>query len=137
MNSNMGQSVAGTILSVITALLGFAVVIILAYICTKYIGGKMSFKSSNYKNFEIIEKIPIAADKQLMIVKSAGKVMLIGITAQHIELISELDEEMISYNQNISDKEQDFMTVLKANIEKTVLKSKKQFGKENTDEKQD
>ncbi len=131
------QSAADIVLSAVTALLGFAVVIVLAYVCTKYIGGKMSLKTSGSKNVKIIEKIPLSADKQLIIVQSAGKTMLLGVTAQHIELISELDENLIFLNENFNASEQDFLSVLKKNIENNNLFSAVRKNKENTDEKQD
>lgn len=140
------QSVAELVLSAVTALLGFAVVIVLAYICTKYIGGKMSLKNNSAKNIQIIERIPVSADKYLIIVESAGKTMLIGVTPQHIELISELDGNLISKNETGDFTGQDFYSVLKQNMDniKTdnkflsiLKKNKKNSDKENTDEKQD
>lgn len=130
------QSIAGQVMSVVTALLGFGVVIVLAYISTKYISDKFSLKSNKSKNIKIIERVPLAQDKSLIIVQSAGKTMMLGVTSQHIEFISELDENLISEDTENDLKGQDFYTILKDNLGKmtNLRKDKKDTVRENTDE---
>lgn len=125
------QSVAGQVLSAVMAVLGFLLVIVLAYISTKYAGKKFSVKNTGNGNIRIIDRLPLGADKSLLIVNSAGKTLLIGVTPQHIELICELDESMICEAADGSGTTQDFYSVLKKNLEKF----KKGSSKENTDEK--
>ncbi|MGN0605700.1 MAG: FliO/MopB family protein [Oscillospiraceae bacterium] len=130
-------SVAGQVLSAVMALLGFGVVIVLAYISTKYLGSKYSLKSGKSENIKIIEKMPVAQDKFLMIIRSAGKTMLIGVTSQHIELITELDNDMIvesTANQSVN---QDFYSLLKNTVAGMKTNRKKDAGEEKTDEKHD
>lgn len=125
------QSVASQVLSAVMAVLGFLLVIVLAYISTKYAGKKFSVKNTGNGNIRIIDRLPLGADKSLLIVNSAGKTLLIGVTSQHIELICELDESMICESADSSGTTQDFYSVLKKNLEKL----KKGSSKENTDEK--
>ena len=128
-------SVAGQVLSAVMALLGFGVVIVLAYISTKYLGSKYSVRNSKSENIKIIERLPVAQDKSLMIIKSAGKTLLIGVTAQHIEMITELDEDMIVSADENSSGNQDFYSVLKNSI--AGIRNKKAASEEKTDEKHD
>jgi flagellar biosynthetic protein FliO len=130
------QSVAGQVLSFVMFILGFAVVIVLAYISTKYAGRKLSLKNGGTGNIKIIDKVALGTDKSLVIVQSAGKTMLIGVTSQHIEFISELDESMISVVSADNSQTQDFYSVLKKSFENINLKKVKKINsKENTDEK--
>lgn len=128
-------SVAEQVLSAVMALLGFGVVIVLAYISTKYLGSKYSVRNSKSENIKIIERMPVAQDKSLMIIKSAGKTLLIGVTAQHIEMITELDEDMIVSADENSLGNQDFYSVLKNSI--AGIRNKKAASEEKTDEKHD
>lgn len=129
------QSVAGQVLSIVMAVLGFGVVIVMAYISTKYAGKKLSLKNGGAGNIKIIDRVALGADKSLIIVQSAGKTMLIGVTAQHIEFISELDESMISAVSAGNSETQDFYSALKKSFENINLKKAKKINsKENTDE---
>jgi len=84
-----------SVLMVIAVLVMFVAILYLAYVTTKFIGKRYSVKGKQFKNLTVIETVAIGPDRQLMIVKSAGKCLLLGATPQNISLITELDEEMI------------------------------------------
>lgn len=84
-----------SVLMVIAVLVMFVAILYLAYVTTKFIGKRYIVKGKQFKNLTVIETVAIGPDRQLMIVKSAGKCLLLGATPQNISLITELDEEMI------------------------------------------
>lgn len=84
-----------SILSVIVVLAMFVGILYLAYITTKFIGKRYSVKGKQFKNLKVLETVAIGPDRQLMIVKTAGKCLLLGATPHNISLITELSEEML------------------------------------------
>lgn len=85
-----------SVLSVIVVLVMFIGILYLAYITTKFIGKRYSIKGKKYNNLTVIETAAVGPDRQLMIVKVAGKCLLLGATPQNISLICELDENRVS-----------------------------------------
>lgn len=85
-----------SILSVIVVLVMFVGILYLAYITTKFIGKRYSVKGKQFKNLKVLETVAIGPDRQLMIVKTAGKCLLLGATPQNITLITELSEDMLN-----------------------------------------
>lgn len=109
--------------NLLLALLGFGLVIVLAYYATKKLGKRFSIKCSGNKNIKILESVSIGQNKMIMIVETAGKTMLVGVTPNEITLISELDGNLIDKEEN--DPQSGGMEFSKAF--KTVLEQK--FGK--------
>lgn len=97
MNTN---SILGTIGSLLIALLGFILIIYLAYFATKKMGKRMSIRGVGNKNIKILESVAIGQNKSIAIIEAAGKVLLIGITQNEITLICELDENMIDKSED-------------------------------------
>ncbi|MGN0612714.1 MAG: flagellar biosynthetic protein FliO [Porcipelethomonas sp.] len=92
MNSN---SVIGSVGSVLLALVSFILILYLAYFATKKMGKRMSFRGVRNKNIKIVESVSVGQNKALMIVETAGKTLLVGVTQNQITLISELDGSML------------------------------------------
>lgn len=92
MNTN---SIFGTIGSIFIAIVGFILIVYLAYFATKKMGKRLSIRGVGNKNIKILESISVGQNKSIAIIETAGKVLLIGITQNEITLISELDENMI------------------------------------------
>lgn len=97
MNTN---SIFGTIGSLFIAIVGFILIIYLAYFATKKMGRRLSIRGVGSKNIKILENISIGQNKSIAIIETAGKVLLIGITQNDITLICELDENMIDRNED-------------------------------------
>lgn len=130
-------SAAGQLLSAVMALLGFGVVIVLAYIFTRYIGNRFTAGNGKSENIKIIDKTAVAQDKSLMIIKTAGKTLLIGVTPQHIELISELDGDKISEVKSELMENKDFYSILKNTVSDMIPKKNKSKNEEKSDERHD
>ncbi len=115
--------------NLLIALLGMALVIYLAYFATKKMGKRFSIKVVGNKNIKIIESISIGQNKMLMIVETAGKTLLMGVTQNEITLISELDGDLIEKQENDSQSggmefSKAFKTVLEQKFGKKFNKSK-------------
>ncbi len=70
------------------------------------------------KHIKVLDRLPLGPDKSLILVKIAGKTMLIGASAHHVEKICdvELDEETVLPEGNPSFMES-FARVLKSKRE--------------------
>jgi flagellar protein FliO/FliZ len=121
-------SLVSRIGSVLGLIIGFAIILYLAYIATKFLGKRMTIKSSGNKNIKIIESVSLGQNKSMMIIETAGTVMLIGITANGINLISELDGDNLksekSDNAETMDFSKAFKKVLENNFSRKSNKSK-------------
>lgn len=123
MEANSLLSNIGTAISV---LLGFALILYLAYFATKKLGGRLSFKGVGNKNIKIIESISLGQNKAVMIIQSCGKTLLVGMTQNEISLISELDGEQL----NLSESDTSGQTMEFSKAFKKVLEEK--FGKKDS-----
>lgn len=94
------KSLISNIGTVLMVILVFILILYMAYFATKKLGKRLSFKGVGNKNIKIIESISVGQNKAIMIVQSAGKTMLLGITQNGINLISELDEEKLYLNDD-------------------------------------
>lgn len=113
-----GNSLIGKIGSVLGVLIGFAVILYLAYMATKIMGKRMTVNSRGNKNIKILESVSLGQNKALMIVEVTGKTLLIGITSNEITLLSELDGENFKIEENEKNAEtMDFSKALKKVLE--------------------
>ena len=131
MNSN---SVIGSIGSVLLALLCFVLILYLAYFATKKMGRRLSFKGVRNKNIKIVESVSVGQNKALLIVETAGKTLLVGVTQNEITLVSELDGSMLDKSE---DEQQggggmEFSRAFKTVLEQKFVKMPKK-NKENKD----
>lgn len=119
-----GQSPLNQGISLIMAFLGIVVVIFLALYTTRFIGKKYNFKNSKSKNIKLIETLTLGQDKCIIIVKATDKYLLLGVTAQNISVLQEINPESldISLEQNI---QPDFSDIFKKIIDKTTKKDVK------------
>lgn len=89
------SSVIGSVGSILLAIIGFIIILYLAYFATKKIGRRMSIKGVSGRNIKIIDSISIGQNSAVMIIEAAEKTLLVGVTQNGINLISELDGEKI------------------------------------------
>lgn len=82
--------------SVIFAIFIMVLVLVLAYFTTKLVGRRMSSQNSGGGNIKILDRAALGQDKALLIVQTAGKTMLVGVTAQHIEKLCDIDAENLA-----------------------------------------
>lgn len=114
-----GNSLIGKIGSVLGVLIGFAIILYLAYMATKIMGKRMTINGKGNKNIKILESVSLGQNKALMIIEVTGKTLLIGITSNEITLVSELD----SKNLKIEDNEKNAETMEFSKAFKKVLEN--------------
>ena len=81
---------SGDVLSLIGMLAGFFLILFLAYWATKVLARGYGANGAGHA-VEVLDRMSLGQDKQLLVVKAAGKVLLLGVTAHHIEKLEELD----------------------------------------------
>lgn len=92
-------------MDVLYVLLALGSILFLAYVTTKYIGGK-SKKASRGNYIQVIETVSLGLDKQLMLVKAGEQFVLLSSSGKNIQFLSniKLDEyetEVSSVNDNM------------------------------------
>ena len=106
----------GEVFTVICALLGIIVLIFLAFYADGWLRKRFNiggFSASGQRTVKIIEYTGIAQDKQLMIVSVGKKIMLLGVTANSVSKICDLDEEDLVTPDEGMTSESGFMQSLK------------------------
>ena len=81
---------SGDVLSLVGMLGGFFLILFLAYWATKVLARGYA-ASGTGRTIEVLDRMSLGQEKQLLVVKAAGKVLLLGVTAHHIEKLEELD----------------------------------------------
>lgn len=113
-----GNSLTEKVGSVFGVLVGFAVILYLAYLATKILGKRMTIGGRGNKNIKILESVPLGQNKSLMIVEAAGKTFLLGITSNEISLVSELDgENLVADSSDKNAETMEFSSALKKVLE--------------------
>lgn len=106
----------GEIFTLICALLGVIVLMILASFAARWLHNRFhtGIFGSGQRSVKIIECIGIAQDKQLLIVSVGSKIMLLGVTPNSVNKICDLDEgDLASENDADIPEGSGFMNVLK------------------------
>lgn len=106
----------GEVFTVICALLGIIGLMFLAFYAARWLNKRFNiggFSASGQKTVRILEYIAIAQDKQLMIVAIGKKIMLLGVTANSVNKICDLDEDDLIPADPDSSSESGFMQSLK------------------------
>ena len=81
---------AGDVLSLVGMLGGFFLILFLAYWATKVLARGYAAGGTGHM-IEVLDRMGLGQEKQLLVVKAADKVLLLGVTAHHIEKLEELD----------------------------------------------
>lgn len=126
-----GESLISQIGTVLMTLVGFIVILYLAYISTKYIGKKYSLRGSGGKNIKVLENCSVGRNKSFAIIKAGDKTILVGITDTNINFLCELDESELSFNSS-SGESMEFSKAFRR-----VLESKFSRGTENNRKEKD
>ena len=83
--------------SVVLSLLGglflFVLVLVLAWYCSRWLGGRFGFSAAG-GTIRVLERVMIGPDRSLLVVKAGEEVLLLGVTPQHIERLGELDPSL-------------------------------------------
>lgn len=92
----------------------FLLILAAAYYTSKWIG-KAKFLQQNNKNIQVIETFRLNQSKYIQIVKIGSKYVVIGISKEHMDVITELTEDELNLSiteQNTPDINVDFKDVL-------------------------
>lgn len=83
------------IITIILALLGIIGLIFALYYATKWLNKHSGFGGTG-TSIKVIEKYYLGQDKAIIIARIGKKIMLLGVTGEHIEKIADLDEDDIT-----------------------------------------
>lgn len=82
---------AAAVLSLIGGLFLFALVLLLVWFVTRWLGKHYSGGGQTGGTVQVLERAPLGPDKALVVVRAGEQVWLLGVTSQHIDVISPLD----------------------------------------------
>ncbi len=88
-----------SIVTAIGTLVIIVVILFLTYICTKYIGNRMSFGGYTRqmgRYISIIDRMMLGQESSVALVKVSDRVFLLGITGDNVNLLMELKEDEIT-----------------------------------------
>lgn len=123
--------------SVVLSLLGglflFVLVLVLAWYCSRWLGGRFGFSAAG-GTVRVLERVMVGPDRSLLVVRAGEDVLLLGVTPQHIERLCDLDPDLYPEEEEpgAAAKATDFSAALQ-NAVKGWMPAKKQ-GNENEDE---
>lgn len=80
------------VLSMVLVLAMFILVLVLAYYATKFVGKKYGARGQGSQMIRVLDRVAISQDKQLLIIRAAGKTMLIGTAPHAISKLCDIDE---------------------------------------------
>ncbi|MCI7804919.1 MAG: flagellar biosynthetic protein FliO [Oscillospiraceae bacterium] len=126
----MEDSLISQIGVIFGTLLGIALILYLAYISTKLLGKKFSFKNGSGRKLKILDSVSVGQGKMLIIVQAGEKTFLVGAASESINLISELDSSDFEEDETPPESGMDFKTAFKKVLENNFGK-KSNKGKEN------
>ncbi|MCR2024329.1 flagellar biosynthetic protein FliO [Anaerotruncus colihominis] len=99
----------------IGALVIFILILVLAYFATKYIGRRYGTTgASGGRYVEVLERVAFGPDRALFVVRTGGKILLLGATAHHVELITELDASLFPERSAAPETHADFSAMFQA-----------------------
>ena len=87
------------VLSVLGSLFGFILLLVLAWWATRALSRGYAVGSAA-RTLQVLDRMPLGGEKQLLVVKAGSRVLLLGVTAHHVELLRELGEEELAAPQD-------------------------------------
>ena len=108
-------------------------VMFLAYRFTKIMKKRSSGESMHGGYIEIVERVMIGPERSIIIVRLKDKLLLLGVTPNHIEKLDELDPEMYTNVQAAHQGTENFSSLLREVIGRDV-KPKNLGKKDHRDE---
>ena len=118
-------------MQLIGAMLVFALVLIITYFTTRWIGGYQKMSMRN-KNLQIIETLSIAPNKYICLVKTGDVYLVIAVGKDEVTLLTQLTEEQLSEVPVFDSSQGNVMsgkTVVAENFQEVLEKVKGHFPK--------
>lgn len=117
--------------SIIVPLIGILAVIALAYYGTLWLAKKYGAGSAG-KYLRVLERMPLGPDKSMALVRVGSKILLLGVGAKDIGVLTSLEESELVIQQTQTE-QTEFSGVLSAMMIKQAALTK-YFGKKNKDD---
>ena len=74
----------------------FAVVLVMAYLAARFLGGRFNAARISASGGRILENLPLGPNRSVCTVELAGRVFLLGVTEHNISLLGEItDKDLI------------------------------------------
>jgi len=106
----LADSINGS-LELLGMLIIFILILVATYYTTKWIG-KSDIVNGSARNIIVLETYRISPGKVIQIVKTGKKYLVIGVTKEHIEMLTELSEDEYDEQPIVTKKELKFQDVL-------------------------
>ena len=118
-------------MQLIGALLIFAIVLVITYFTTKWVGGYQKLSMRN-KNLQIVESLSVAPNKYLSLVKAGEVYLVIAVGKDEVTLLTQLTKEQLSEVPVFDSSQGNTMsgkTVVAENFQEVLEKVKGHFPK--------
>lgn len=102
----------GQLFEVLGLLVIFILILVITYFTTRWIGAS-GLSGMKNKNIKVIETYKINQNKYIQIIKVGNKCIAIAVSKDHIEYLTEIDEEAIVFPQVDGTNNLAFLQVLK------------------------
>ena len=92
----LAASLGDSLLSLAWLLVCVAVIIVLAYLFTKYVagrGGGMMGLSGGTQRFKVLCRLPLGREQSAALVQAGGRFLLLGVAPSGVTLLAELTAE--------------------------------------------
>ena len=92
----LAASLGDSLLSLAWLLVCVAVIIVLAYLFTKYVagrGGGMMGLSGGTQRFKVLCRLPLGREQSAALVQAGGRFLLLGVAPSGVTLLAELTPE--------------------------------------------
>lgn len=109
------SSSSESFLELIGVLLIFIAILVITYVCTRWISGYQKQQMKN-GNLSVIETIPAGANKMICLVKAGTEYLVVGVGKDEMHLLTKLSEEQLTdfrfQQENIISVNESFQDIL-------------------------
>lgn len=98
--------------SVFGMLVGFGLILFLAWWFVRLLGRGVA-AAGPQRMIQVLDRVSLGADKQLLLVRAGGRVLLLGVTAHRVENLAELPPDALPPQQPLPAEGGSFLAALK------------------------
>lgn len=115
---------SNSVLELIGVIIIFVLILVACYYTTKWVA-KSDLANRGAKNIAVLETYRIAPGKVIQIVKTGKKYIVIGVSKEHIEMLTELSEDEYEETKVVTNQDFKFQDVLSKIKEETFGRNNK------------
>lgn len=97
-----GSSTISNIAELFGLLLVFVLILVLAYYTSKWVGKNGAGMVTKSQNITIIETLRLSQTKYLQIIKVANKYIVIAVSKDHVEYLTEIDGDQLDSFEGVT-----------------------------------